>query len=324
MPTPVPESGQILVRVRAIGLNFADLYGRMGVYPGTPAPPFVPGLEFSGDVVRTGPGVSRFSGGERVMGYSRWGSHAEYVVLNEQRAVIIPPSMGYREGAAFVATGMTAYHGLFRLANLQSGERLLVHAAAGGVGLAAVQLGLAAGAEIFATAGTDEKVAIAREHGAHHGINYRSEDFAAEVRRMTGGQGIDVVMDGVGGSVFAKGWRLLASMGRYVLFGVSAVTGSGGLNRLRAALVFARMAPIFPVSLVSANRALFGFNLGTVHGKEGYFGEAMGEILRWHSKGALKPVIGKTFPFERIVEAHEYLQMRRSFGKVVVILGAQE
>jgi NADPH:quinone reductase-like Zn-dependent oxidoreductase len=323
VPVPIPGEGEILVRVRAIGLNFADLFGRMGVYPGTPSPPFIPGLEFSGDVVGTGPGEAQFAGGERVMGYSRWGSHAEYVVLRGLHATEIPGSMSYTEGAAFLATGLTAYHGLIRLANLRSGEVLLIHAAAGGVGLAAVQLGKALGARIFATAGSDEKIALALHHGAHHGINYRTSDFASEVRRMAGPEGVDVIMDGVGGEVFAKSWPLLAPMGRYVLFGVSAVTGRGGLSRLRAAGVMARMLPIFPVRFVSANKALFGFNLATLRGKDQYLREAMMELLRWYSIGALKPVIGKIFPFDRIVDAHDYLQSRKSVGKVVVVLEHQ-
>jgi NADPH:quinone reductase-like Zn-dependent oxidoreductase len=323
MPVPIPGEGQILVRVRAIGLNFADLFARMGVYPGTPRPPFVPGLEFSGDVVGTGPGAVRFAGGERVMGYSRWGSHAEYVVLNELHATEVPASMSYPEGAAFLATGLTAYHGLVRLANLRSGEVLLIHAAAGGVGLAAVQLGRALGAQVFGTAGSDEKVMLALRYGAQHGINYRTSDFASEVRRIAGPEGVDVIMDGVGGEVFTRSWRLLAPMGRYVLFGVSAVTGRGGLSRLKAARVLARMLPIFPAGLVSANKALFGFNLSTLRGKDQYLREAMTELLRWYSIGALKPVIGKIFPFERIVDAHEYLQSRGSVGKVVVVLEQQ-
>lgn len=319
VPAPVPSAGQILVRVRAFGLNFADLYGRMGIYPGSPRPPFIPGLEFSGDVVRTGDGVARFSGGERVMGYCRWGSHADYVALDERHAVQIPSSMGYADGAAFVATGMTAYHGLVRLACLRPGERLLVHAAAGGVGLAVLQMGKGIGAEIFATAGTDEKVTIARRYGADHCVNYRTTDFEREVRHVAGPGGIDVVMDGVGGPVFRKGWRLLGSTGRYVLFGLSSVTGSRGLNRLRAAVTLAKMGTVLPATLLSVNKALFGFNLGTMRGQDQYLAEAAEEIVRWNARGLLRPVVGRTFPFERVAEAHAYLQTGRSYGKVVVL-----
>jgi len=318
VPVPALAAGQILVRVRAIGLNFADVFGRLGVYPNTPPAPFVPGLEFAGDVAAVAPDVTKFNGRERVMGYSRLGSHAEYVALGAHYATPVPPAMSYVEAASFLATGMSAYHGLVRLACLRRGEKLLLHAAAGGVGLAALQIARHIGAEVFATAGTDEKVEIARRHGADHAMNYRELDFAAEVTRLTGGDGVNVVMDSVGGDVFRKSWQLLAEMGRYVLYGVSSVTGKGAINRIKAAAAFSLMRPVFPPSLMSANKGIFGFNLGTLTGKEAYFGEAAREILRYYDEGFLKPVIGKIFPFDEIVEAHAFLQTRQSAGKVVV------
>jgi len=318
IPLPSPAPDEILVRVRSVGLNFADLFARMGVYPLTPPPPFVPGLEFSGDVVSVGPAVTSFRGRERVMGYCRHGSHAEYVKLRASLAMGMPDAMSYAEGASFVATSMSAYHGLVRLAHLRRGESVLIHAAAGGVGLAAIQIAREIGATVFATAGSDEKLRFAASHGAHHLINYRTEDFADVVRRKTGGKGIDVVMDSVGGEVFRKGWPLLAQMGRYVLFGVAAVTGGGSLNRLKAASVFAQMFPIFPPALISQNKGIFGFNLGTLTEQEGYFAEAAGEILARYERGSLRPVVGKVFPFDEAVEAHSYLQTRKSIGKVVI------
>jgi NADPH2:quinone reductase len=311
VPLPRLAEGQILVRVRAIGLNFADVFGRLGVYPNTPPPPFIPGLEFSGDVVAVAPDVSKFRGRERVMGYSRLGSHAEYVCLGVHYAITVPESMTYEEAAAFLATGMSAYHGIVRLGNLRKGEKLLIHAAAGGVGLAAVQIAKQIGAEIFATAGTEEKLALAGKFGADHLFNYRDTDFAAEITRITEGYGVDLVMDSVGGEVFKKSWHLLAQMGRYILYGVSSVTGKGALNRLKAAAAFSMMRPIFPPSLMSANRGIHGFNLGTLTGKESYFSD----------EGFLKPVIGHVFPFEEIVEAHAFLQTRQSSGKIVVLVG---
>jgi NADPH:quinone reductase-like Zn-dependent oxidoreductase len=322
VPLPRLSEGQILVRVRAIGLNFADIFGRLGVYPNTPRPPFVPGLEFSGDVVAVSPDVSKFRGGERVMGYSRFGSHAEYVALGAHYAAQVPEKMTYEEAAAFLATGMSAYHGIVRLGNLRKGEKLLIHAAGGGVGLATVQIAGHIGAEIYATAGTEEKLALASRFGAHHLFNYREGDFAAEILKITDGYGIDVVMDSVGGDVFKKSWHILAQMGRYILYGVSSVTGKGAMNRLKAAAAFSLMRPIFPPSLIGANRGILGFNLGTLTGRESYFSEAAREILRYFDEGFLKPVIGRVFPFQEIVEAHTFLQTRQSSGKVVVLVGS--
>jgi NADPH:quinone reductase-like Zn-dependent oxidoreductase len=320
-PTPEPGPSQVLVRVRCIGLNFADIVGRFGAYPGTPKPPYIPGLEFSGDVVGTGERVSRFTTGDRIMGYSKLGSHAEYVLVNEHFATVIPSKMSYEEGASFLVSMLSAYHGLVRLANLRTGEFLLVHAAAGGVGLASLQIGRHLNAEVFATAGTDEKVALARSFGAHHVINYTTAPFEKDIERITNGYGVDVVMDSVGGDVFKKSWPLLAPMGRYLMLGVSSMTTADGkLTRAMMADAYEQMKPIFPPSLIHTNKGIFGFNLGLITGKERYFEEAATELLTWYNLGAIRPLVGKIFPFDQIVEAHRYLQNRHSVGKVVVTL----
>lgn len=321
VPDLRPGPGQIRARVRAIGLNFADMFGRLGVYPGTPKPPFVPGMEFSGDVIDVGEGVTSFSPGDRVMGFSKLGSHAEQVVVGQTKAVCFPGTMSYEEAAAFLVTNLSAYHGLVRLANLRAGEKMLVHAAAGGVGLAAVQIAKHLGAEVFGTAGSREKTELAKSFGADHVFNYTIVDFEPRIRVLTRRYGVDVVMDSVGGEVFRRSWQLLAPMGRYVLYGVSAVTGKGAISRLKAAAVFSVMRPIFPPSLMSANKGIFGFNLGLLTEKDDYFREAVTELLRWHTQGVLKTLIGKVFRFDEIVESHRYLQGRESMGKVVVTIG---
>jgi NADPH:quinone reductase-like Zn-dependent oxidoreductase len=320
-PIPEPGPSQVLVRVRCIGLNFADIVGRFGAYPGTPKPPYIPGLEFSGDVVVIGEKVTRFAVGDRIMGYSKLGSHAEYVLVNEHFATVIPSKMTYEEGASFLVSMLSAYHGIVRLANLRTGEFLLVHAAAGGVGLASLQIGKHLNAEVFATAGTDEKVALARSFGAHHVINYTSTEFGKEISRITNGYGVDVVMDSVGGDVFKKSWQLLAPMGRYLMLGVSSMTtADGNLTRSMIADAYEQMKPIFPPSLIHTNKGIFGFNLGLITGKERYFEEAATELLTWYNLGAIRPLVGKIFPFGEIVEAHRYLQNRLSVGKVVVVV----
>jgi len=319
VPIPSPGPVQVLVRVRAIGLNFADIIARWGVYPGTPKPPFVPGLEFSGEVVAVGLEVTRFRGRERVMGYSRLGSHAEYLAVDERLVAPIPESMSFEQAAAFPVAFMTAYHGLIELSHLRGGERLLVHAAAGGVGTATVQLAKHLGAEVFATAGSREKLVVAGEAGASHVINYRSENFAQRVRSLTGGYGVDVVMDSVGGRVFRQSWSLLAGMGRYILYGLSDVSGPGRLSKLRALRVYAQMGLLVPAGLISKNKTISGFNLGTLLGKERYFEEAGRALLRLYAEGVLNPVIGRVFPFKEIVTAHTELQSGRTFGKVVVV-----
>jgi alcohol dehydrogenase len=316
MPRPLP--GEVLVRVRAIGLNFADVVGRWGVYPGTPPPPFVPGIEFSGDVVAVGESVSRFKGRERVLGYSRLGSHAEFVTVRASTAVTMPDEMTYENGAAFLVASMTSYHALVGLAHARAKERVLIHAAAGGVGTVACQLASHLGCTVIGTVGREQKRPVASRYGAGYVVNYRTEDITQRILEITDGYGIDIVLDSIGGSLFRKGWRLLAGMGRYVLFGISAVSGSGGLNRLKAALVLASMRAVAPSALLSANRSLSGFNLGTLMNRDDYLQEAGEAVMRLYKLGVLQPVIGHRFPFQEIATAHRLLQTGETVGKVVV------
>ncbi len=316
--SPEPGPGEVRIRVKTIGLNFADVLARLGVYTGTPGAPFIPGLEVSGVVEKTGAGVQGLEPGGRVMAVTRFGGHAEQVVVPAVRAVPIPETMSFAEAAAFPVNYLSAYHGIVTLARIQPGERLLLHAAAGGVGIATIQIARRLGAEVFGTAGSDEKVRTVLEQGAAHAINYTREDFAARVRKLTGGYGVDVVMDAVAGKVFKPSWRLLAPMGRYVIFGMASVSGTRGLNYLRAARQLLALGWIFPLSLVTANKSIAGFHLGLLPPGNRYLARAMKELLEMYADGALRPFVGATFPFDRIRDAHFHLQSRASIGKVVV------
>jgi len=318
VPRPEPGKGDVLVRVKCIGLNFAEVFGRLGVYPGIPDPPFVPGIECSGVIESIGAGVKGLKRGDRVMVFSRQGSYAEYVCTRAEYVLRMPKNMSFDVGASLNVAYFSAYHGLITLANLRKGEKVLVHAAAGGVGTAAIQIGKYLGAEIFATVGSDAKMEMVKQQGADHVVNYRTNDFAQYVRTESSGYGVDIVLDSVGGSVFKKGWRLLAPMGRYVLFGFAAVTGKRSINKLRAFKQAISMPWIFPPGIVSRNVSLMGFNLYFLTHKVAYF-QAMAEtIMRWYRRKIIRPVLGRKFTFDRIVDAHAFLQSRNSVGKVVV------
>ncbi len=316
--TPEPGPDQIQIQVKAIGLNFADVLMRTGIYPNTPKPPFIPGMEFSGFVSETGANVLSLKPGDRVMGYSRTGSHAEYVVVNQKMAGPIPESMSFEEAASFLINYLTAYHGLFTLGKLQPNEKVLVHAAAGGVGLAVIQLAKHYNGEVFGTIGSEFKRNIANEQGLDHCINYTNENFATVIKQITNGYGVDVVMDAVGGRVFRPGWKLLAPMGRYIIYGIADAMGKDSFSYLRASKSLLTMPPILLTSLISSNKTIAGFNLSTLTGKASYLRKAADELLDLYSKGVVKPVIGKIFPFEQIIDAHAHLQQRESVGKVVV------
>ncbi len=319
-PARDPAEGEVRIRTKAIGLNFADVMGRLGVYPGIPDPPFIPGIELSGVIDAVGQSVTSVKEGDRVFGFSPQGACAEQVCVSSDFVRPIPVMMSFEEGAAFGVTSFSAFHGLRTLANIQRGEKLLLHAAAGGVGTAALQLCREWGVEVFATASTKEKLEVAKNLGASHLVNYTSEDFVEAVRTKTHGYGIDVVMDSVGGRIFKRGWNLLAPMGRYVLYGFASVTGPRTLNKLKALRELISVPLIHPPSLVSRNRSLMGFNLYFLSHKTEYFRNMAEELFELYRKGALKPVMGATFPFERIAEAHAFLQSRRSIGKVVLVI----
>jgi NADPH:quinone reductase-like Zn-dependent oxidoreductase len=319
---PVPEvgEGEVLIHTKAIGMNFSDVFARMGYYPGVPRPPFVPGIELSGVIERAGKGVKAVKRRDRVLAFPKLGAYAEYVCIPATHAIRMPKKMSFEEGAAFGVAALTAYHGLVTLAHIRAEEKLLLHAAAGGVGTAAVQLAKHLGAEVYATASSAEKLEVARNQGANHLINYRTEDFAEIISLETNGYGVDVILDSVGGRVFRKGWRLLAPMGRYVLYGFAAVSGDRSVKKLRALRELASVPWIYPPSIVSKNVSVSGFNLFFLTHKVEYFGGVLRELFKLYEKKVLKPVIGAKFPFDQIAEAQAFLQSRKSFGKVVVMM----
>lgn len=319
-PTPQPSAGEILIRTKAIGLNFAELIQRMGYYPETPLPPFIPGLEVCGVVEKVGTGVKGFSRGDRVMSFMKRGAYAEYVAVPAERAVPLPAKVPFEHGAALGVSYFTAYHGLITLANLQKGEKLLQHAAAGSVGTAAIQLAKLRGAEIFATASSSQKLEVARKEGADHLINYEEEDFVDVVRQTTKGYGVDVVMDSVGGTTFRKSWKLLAPVGRYVLYGFAGVTNRRGIGKLTALKEFALIPLVYPPGLLQRNVGLLCFNLFFLTHKVEYFTRLSRTLLKLYAEKKIRPVVGKTFSFDNIAEAHAYLQSRQSYGKVVVLV----
>jgi synaptic vesicle membrane protein VAT-1 len=318
--TDIPRTGpqDVRIQVRAIGLNFADVLMRTGIYPDTPKPPFIPGMEFSGIVSETGSEVTSVKTGDKVMGYSRTGSHAEYVVVNQRMVGPIPGTMSFHEAASFLIIYLTAYHGLHTLGKLQTGEKVLIHAAAGGVGLAAIQLAKEKNAEVFGTVGSAFKEKIALERGLDHYINYSTDNFARVIRSKTDGYGVDVIMDAVGGRVFRPGWKLLAPMGRYVLYGLADAIGKDSFSYLKASKSLLSMPPLLLPTLISSNKTVAGFNLSTLTGKTAYLRKAADDLLALYTKGIAKPYIGKVFPFKDIARAHAYLQQRESVGKVVV------
>ena len=310
---PVPGPGEVLVRVRAIGLNFADCAARMGVYPRVPPPPFVPGMEVAGEVAALGSGVARPSVGTAVAAVPIFGGHAELVRVPLTHVRALPTGVDFETGAALAVTGITADHALFTVGRLRGGERVLVNAAAGGVGSMAVQLAAHAGAKVVAIASTAAKRELALSLGATEAFGY--EQLAIAVRG-----GVDVVLDSVGGWGFRTAWKALNPDGRYVLFGLAAAVGPRRVRFTAAAWSLLGMGAVLPALLVSPCRTLAGFNLSLVPHLSAELQQRFARLEELLERGALRPVVGATFPFEELPAAHALLQGRRSVGKVVVTL----
>lgn len=310
-PDPAPGPGQALVRVRAIGLNFADCAARLGVYPRVPKPPFVPGMEVSGEVAALGEGVVGPPVGTRVGAVPLFGGHAELVVADARFLRPLPPTVDFVNGAAIAVTALTADHALFTVGRLRAGERVAITAAAGGVGTMAVQMAAAAGARVLAVASTPAKRALAAGLGAHEVVGY--EGYRKALRT-----GVDLVLDAVGGALFRPGWKALNPDGRYVLYGFAAAVGRSRVRWLHASVELLRMGTLLPSALVQRTRTLAGFNLSMVPHLAGELQARFARIEGMLAAGTLKPVIGAVFRFERLPEGHALLQGRGSTGKVVV------
>jgi NADPH:quinone reductase-like Zn-dependent oxidoreductase len=316
-PDPIPGPGEVRISVRATGVNFADILARLGLYPDAPPPPAVVGYEVAGHIDAVGPGVLDHHEGDRVIGLTHFGGYSTTVVLPSAFAYQAPSKLTDAEAAAVPVNYLTAMLALYRMANVTTGETVLIHGAGGGVGIAATQLARLRGAMIIGTASRTKHDAI-RAFGVDHPIDYRRTDVAAEVRRLTNGRGADVILDSIGGKSFATSYRLLAPLGRLVIFGVSSIAPGLQRNWWRAALTIMQMPAFRPLSLMNRNRTIIGLNLGHLWGEAQKLSSAMEVLLQELEAGRFKPVIASTFPLERAADAHSYLQSRSNIGKVVL------
>jgi NADPH:quinone reductase-like Zn-dependent oxidoreductase len=316
---PALGRGEVRVRVKAAGINFADLMARVGLYEDAPKAPCVVGYEFAGDVEAVGDGVTEWVPGQRVLGGCRFGGYAELVTTPENALVPLPDDWSYEEGAALPVHYSTAYAGIVRYGGVRPGEKVLLHAAAGGVGIAATQIAKLCGAgEVYGTASGSKHDAI-RGFGVDHAIDYTRQDFRAEVRRVSGTkQPLDLVMDAVGGSSFRKSYSLLGPGGRLVCFGASSVM-SGEKRNLKTVARMLATTPIFhPMPMMQSSRAVIGLNMLTLWDAKGSLDEYIDPLRSWMDEGKLRPVVAEAFPLERGGEAHRYMSERRNVGKVVL------
>jgi NADPH:quinone reductase-like Zn-dependent oxidoreductase len=319
-PDPEPGRGEVRVRVRAAGVNFADLLGRVGLYPDAPKPPCVVGYEVAGDVDALGDGVDGFEVGQRVMGACRFGGYAQLAVAGTESLLPMPDGWSYSEGAAMPVTYSTAYAGLVRYGALRPGERVLIQAAAGGVGIAATQIAKLLGAEVYGTASPSKHEAI-RGFGVDHPVDYRTHDVVDEVRRISGEERpIDLALDAIGGRSFKQSFALLRAGGRLVCFGASEVQAGERRSPLRALRVIAQMPRFNPLKLMRESKSVIGLNMLTLWDANQSLDELIGPLRDWIADDRLRPVVAKEFRLDDGAAAHRYVHERSNVGKVVLTL----
>jgi NADPH:quinone reductase len=304
LPTPAPKAGEVLVAIKAASLNFPDLLTVKGQYQFKPPLPFVPGSEFAGTVQAVGEGVNTLRVGQAVACLGSSGGFGTHACVSADAAVPLPPGFPITDAAAFAFTYGTSHHALVDRAQLQAGETVLVLGAAGGVGTAAVQIAKALGARVIAAVGSDEKVAFCRRIGADEAINYSASNWRDALKTLTGGKGVDVVYDPVGGDVAEPAFRSIAWKGRYLVVG------------------FAQGAiPALPFNLpLLKGASIMGVFWGDFRRREpAAFEAGLLQLSQWYAQGHIKPVLDGTLPMSQLKSAYLRMGTRKALGKIVLV-----
>lgn len=316
-PDPTPAEGDVRIRVRAAGINFADILARLGLYPDAPKPPCVVGYEVAGRIEAIGRSVAGFHEGDRVLALTRFGGYADVVTVPASQVFHCPDSLSDAEAAAVPVNYLTAALALYRMAALSPQETVLIHNAGGGVGIAATQLARLRRALVIGTASSSKHAALQR-FGVDHAIDYRSADVAQAVREITKQRGVDVILDPVGGRSFVTSYRMLAPLGRLIVFGLSSAAPGQQRSLLQAFRAWWATPRFDPLSLMNRNRGVFGLNLGHLWDERRQLAPLMEMLLAELRAARIAPVVARTFPLERAADAHRFIQSRQNIGKVVL------
>lgn len=298
VPDPQPNPGQVLVQVEAAGVNFADIMAARGGYPGTPEPPLVAGREFAG---------RRLDTGERVMGYTQSKAFTEKIATSPDLLWPVPEKWSAADAAAFPVNYFTAYFAYWKaglLGEAAGGKRVLIHAVAGGVGTAAVEIGAALQVEMYGTSSSDEKLAAVQKLGLQHPINYQRDDYEEKIREFTSGQGVDAVFEMLGGEHVTRSVRCLNFLGRVITYG--SATGE--------------RASLDPRILYDKQTSVHGLWLAKMSQRPELMRPAWAQLQQWTDAGRLHPVVGHVLPLEKIADAYRLLLERKNYGKVVLVV----
>ncbi len=317
-PDPAPGPAEVRIRVEASGVNFADLMARMGLYPDAPKVPCVVGYEVAGVVDAVGQGMTEFHQGDAVLSMTNFGGYSDVVCVPAVQVVARPPKMSAQDGAAFLLSYLTAYALLVVMGSLRKGDHVLIQSAAGGLGLAALDICRIHGAETIGLA-SSAKHGFLKERGLDHAIDSRASDWAQEVRQITGGQGVEIVLNSQGGQSLRQSYELLAATGRLLTFGASSIA-PGSRRSVGALLSFITSMPRFaPLRLMNDSKGVLGIHIGHFRGQERKVRAWTEQLLAWYNEGKLHPHVDRAFPFSEAPEAHQYLHDRKATGKVVLV-----
>ncbi|XP_047426746.1 synaptic vesicle membrane protein VAT-1 homolog [Mugil cephalus] len=314
---PALKAGEVLVRVKACGLNFADLMARQGLYDRLPSPPVTPGMECSGVVEAVGEEVTDRKVGDKVMVLNRFGLWQEVATVPASHTFLIPEGMSFEEAAALPVNYITAYMMLFDFGNLRPNQSVLIHAAAGGVGIAATQLcNTVKDVTVFGTASASKHETIS-QGGVTHAIDYRTKDYVEEVRKISP-KGLDIILDPLGGSDTHKAYNLLKPMGKLITYGAANMLAGQKKNLLAVAKNWYHQFSIHTLSLIQGNKSVCGFHLGYLDGETELISQAMNTILDLYKQGKVKPRIDSTWHLEQVGDAMRKMQERNNIGKVIL------
>jgi len=312
-----PADDEVQIKTHFAGINFAEIMTRMGLYPGAPKPPSPIGGEASGVITKLGNNITEHSIGDKVMVFAPFNSYSSHINVNKQMLMKLPDSFTLEQGAAFPVIYMTAYMMMFDLGNLKKDEIFFIQGAGGGVGTAAIQLAKSAGAKIIGTS-SGWKHERLKDMGVDLCIDYTKENVTNKIMEYTDGYGVDLIIDPVGGKQWAESYNLLAPMGKLIVYGNQNLVQGKTRSMLALAKEFLTMPKMKPFEMIGKNRAIMGYHLGRLKGAEHKIKRAMVGIYQMIEAGDVSPVVGKVFPFDEASQAHNYIQKRKNFGKVLL------
>ena len=310
-----PAPGEVTVANKAVGLNFADIFAMFGLYSATPKGVFIPGLEYAGIVEKVGAGVTQVKPGDRVMGVTRFGAYTTHLNIEQEYVIPIPPDWSFTEGAAYLVQVLTAYYGLTYLGRIEKGETVLIHSAAGGVGILANRIAKKYGAFTIGTVGNASKIDFCKKEG-YDEVIVRSGNFAADLKKSLGGRDLNVVMECIGGKIFKVGFAQMAAQGRMVIYGAAQYASPGKRpNYLKVIYQYLTRPKIDAQDLAEVNKMVSGFNLIYLYEKKELLHQLLAEIS---ALNITKPHVGHTFPFDQLLDAVKLFQTGKTIGKVVI------